>query len=335
MSVPRPTAAPGTTAPAATDPSWWVAVASAASLGREPLRVQREGEALVLWRDDRGAPAALQDRCPHRGASLSLGRVEDGAIECAYHGWRFAPDGRCRSIPARPGLDPPQRARAWRAHEAEGLVWVAGDAAPAMPPALGDVPRRRVLCGPYEVQTSAPRVIENFLDTAHFAFVHAQWLGDRAHAEVPPYEVRLDAEGRPGVDHYRAWQPRASTSAAGGAWVDYRYQVLGPHAALLVKQAQGAALAEAYAVLACPLDDDHTRLWFVLATSDEATPDDELRAFQERIFGQDRAILESQRPRRLPLGDDAPGAELHGPADRLSVAYRRYLRSCGIACGVT
>jgi len=319
-------------APAA-DRGFWVAVASASSLHDTPLREQREGTALVLWRDGRGQVAALDDRCPHRGASLASGRVEAGAIECAYHGWRFAADGRCLAIPARPGLDPPHRACAWRACEAEGLVWVAAEPATPGPPALGEAPARRVLCGPYEIQTSAPRAVENFLDTAHFAFVHERWLGDRGHAEVPPYDVVLDAEGRPGVARYRAWQPRASSAAEGGAWVAYRYQVLGPHAALLVKQAEGSSLSEAYALLACPLDDERTRLWFVLATSDETTSADELRAFQDRIFAQDRPILESQSPRRLPL-DDSPEGEQHGPADRLSVAYRRYLRTSGIACGV-
>ena len=63
--------------------------------------------------------------------------------------------------------------------------------------------------------------------------------------DVPPYDVEHTADGRPLIPHYRAWQPRASAAASGGAWVDYRYEVLGPYAALLVKQPQDGGPADA------------------------------------------------------------------------------------------
>jgi nitrite reductase/ring-hydroxylating ferredoxin subunit len=55
------------------------------------------------------------DRCPHRGARLSLDRVREGRLECPYHGWRFAAEGRCVAIPALPGFAPPtsHRVHAW------------------------------------------------------------------------------------------------------------------------------------------------------------------------------------------------------------------------------
>jgi phenylpropionate dioxygenase-like ring-hydroxylating dioxygenase large terminal subunit len=135
----------------------------------------------------------------------------------------------------------------------------------------------------------------------------------------------------PIVPHYRAWQPQASALAQGGAWVDYRYEVLSPYCALLVKQAgAGDSPQEAYALWVCPVEPERSRVWFTLFTSDASQSDASLRAFQDRIFMQDRPILEAQNPRRLPLS----GGEVHSAADRMSAAYRRYLRDLNITFGV-
>lgn len=195
------------------------------------------------------------------------------------------------------------------------------------------LPSRRVLCGPFDVAASAPRVVENFLDTAHFGLVHEGWLGSRDQLAVPDYRVEPDTLGRPSVPLYRAWQPRASAAARGGAWVDYSYRVLGPWSALLTKKAEGAAPSEAYALWSCPLDEESTRVWFSICTDDASYTDEGLRAFQTTIFQQDAPVLESQRPKRLPLRTEGPGAELHCAADRLSVAYRRWLAAVGATFG--
>jgi len=71
-------------------------------------------------------------------------------------------------------------------------------------------------------------------------------------------------------------------------------------------------------------------VWFLQFTSDTATPDAALQQFQDTIFGQDRPVLESQRPRCLPLA----GGEVHSAADRLSAAYRRWLQAQRIDFGV-
>jgi len=335
---------------------WWVPAADAGALrAATPLAARALGEEIVLWRAAEGAPPnAFADRCPHRGARLSRGRVVaptaagmPATLECAYHGWRFDDAGRCRAIPALPAFTPPEthRACAWQAVEAHGLVWVGAPEAPRDPPhatalpgppALpveAALPPRRVLCGPFDVATSAPRVVENFLDTAHFGFVHEGFLGAREETAVPDYRVEPDALGRPGVPLYRAWQPRASSAARGGAWVDYSYRLLGPWSALLTKKAQingeEAAPAEAYALWCNPLDEESTRVWFTICTDDLAPDDEALRTFQATIFGQDAPVLESQRPRRLPLS----GGELHCAADRLSAAYRRWLVELGASFG--
>jgi phenylpropionate dioxygenase-like ring-hydroxylating dioxygenase large terminal subunit len=277
----------------------------------------------------------MVDRCPHRGAQLSLGRVVAGTLQCPYHGWRFEPQGRCVGIPAQPGFTPPASSGVCRhaAVEHEGLVWVALAADATVREALPDLsalPQRRLVYGPFDVATSAPRAVENFLDTSHFAFVHEGWLGAADHPEVPPYEVTHTADGRPVIERYKAWQPRASAAAAGGDWVTYRYEVLSPYSALLSKQGDAGGPQDSYTIWACPTTPESCRLWFAQYTTDAVSSDDVLRDFQVEIFSQDQPVLESQQPKRLPLS----GGEAHSAADRLSAAYRRYLQGCGITFGV-
>jgi phenylpropionate dioxygenase-like ring-hydroxylating dioxygenase large terminal subunit len=321
-----------------TEATLWHPVASLEEVGGAPLAVRLLEREIVLWRDDTNEVHAWADRCPHRGTRLSIGCVIGGRLECAYHGWQFDARGQCVAIPALPDFVPPatHATSRYSVRIAFGLVWVRLQDSGESVPVIDGVPERRVMCGPFDVATSAPRVVENFLDTAHFGYVHEGWLGDRGHTGVPHYDVAVGPGDAPMVPHYRAWQPKGAATAEGGAWVDYRYQVLGPYNAVLVKQAdigEGATPAprEAYALWVCPVAQEQCRVWFTQFTSDTATPDETLRAFQTTIFTQDRPIIESQRPRRLPLEQ---GAELHCAADRLSVAYRRYLRNRAITFGV-
>ena len=159
--------------------SCWHPVAQVSDLGAMPLAVTLLGQRLVLWRGDAGTAHAWCDRCPHRGASLSLGCVRAGPqgaqLECAYHGWRFGIGGQVVSVPALPGFVPPatHRATAYAVAEVYGLLWVCLrpnpdaqlDGIPAFAAEL-DARLRKVNCGPYLVATSAPRIIENFLDAS-------------------------------------------------------------------------------------------------------------------------------------------------------------------------
>ena len=311
---------------------WWpVARADAAAEGPQPVRLL--GRDWVLWRNAAGQPALVHGHCPHRGAGLALGCVHGGALQCPYHGWRFDAGGRCLGVPALPGFEPPasHALQTLRLQAAHGLLWANPGAALHGPATLdARLPARHLLFGPFDVATSAPRAVENFLDTSHFAFVHEGGLGDAAHPEVPAHEVSATADGRPVVEHYRAWQPRATAAATGGDWVDYRYEVLSPYAALLTKRGEAGGPQDSFVLWACPTEPEACRLWFAQYTSDTITPEETLREFQVAIFAQDQPVLESQRPRRLPLS----GGELMSAADRLSVAYRRYLAACNITFGV-
>jgi len=331
--------------------SLWHPVALADEVaGAVPLAAQLLGERLVLWRDGAGAVHAWADRCPHRGAQFSLGRVVDceGAshLECPYHGWRFAPGGRCVQVPALPEFVPPatHRAVAHAAREAYGLVWVrlAADAAdsvdlPPLPPfeAESDGRLRKLNCGPYEVDTSAPRLIENFLDMAHFGFVHEGWLGAREMAAIEDYRVEPVPNGLVATG-CKAWQPQSTVHSTAPAQVEYRYEVTAPYAAVLTKVPEAASVGiadyrESIAMFICPVAPERSRVWFRLAVADFERGDAQLRAFQDTIFLQDKPVLESQQPKRLPLD---LRAELHTAADKASSLYRRHLKERGITFGV-
>ncbi|MBC7726734.1 MAG: aromatic ring-hydroxylating dioxygenase subunit alpha [Microbacteriaceae bacterium] len=333
----------------------WHPVALMASVGEAPVAVQVLGERLVLWRqgEGEGAVQAWADRCPHRGAQLSMGCVRDGQLECPYHGWRFDRAGQVVRVPAQPGFVPPasHRATVFDTVERYGLVWVrlrsGGETVPAAfaasmaePPAFAaeSEPRLRKLnCGPYDVATSAPRIVENFLDLAHFGFVHEGWLGDRAHTALADYRIDNTTTGFI-ASGCTAWQPKSSVQAQGGAEVQYTYEVNAPYAAVLTKvpEPAGEALAdfrESIALFICPLTPESSRVWFRLAVTDFESPDATLQAFQHTIFLQDQPVLESQSPKRLPISDRAPVRELHSAADRSAMAYRRYLLASGITYG--
>jgi len=189
---------------------------------------------------------------------------------------------------------------------------------------------RKLNVGPYEVATSAPRIVENFLDLAHFGFVHEGWLGDRAHTALDDYRVQATAHGFI-ASGCRAWQPQSNRLATEGSWVDYRYEVMAPFTAVLTKLPQRQdGYRDEIALFACPVDTERSRVWFRMAVTDRDSSDDELRAFQHAIFTQDQPVLESQRPRALPVS----GGEVHCAADRSSAAYRRLLRDSGVTFGV-
>ena len=320
--------------------SFWHPVGKLGDLAGGPRAVMVLGEDLVIWQAPDGAFQAWADRCPHRGTKLSLGQVANGRLECAYHGWQFDAGGQCRVIPALPDFVPPASYRActYSTQQAYGLLWVKLEASEHALPVFAaerDERLRKVNCGPYQVNASAPRIVENFLDLSHFAFVHEGWLGTREAVDVPHYDVKPTPTGVLATG-CKAVQPRSSVHATGNAVVEYTYEVVSPYAAVLTKVPEAgttalAHLRESIALFVCPVTPETSVVWIRMAMNDFESPDQKLVDFQNTIFGQDQPILESQTPKRLPL---AAGAEQHCAADRMSVAYRRFLLAAGITFGV-
>ena len=83
------------------------------------------GIPLAAWRPSQGPVNVWEDRCPHRGMRLSFGFVQDDMLRCIYHGWGYAPGGKCMSIPAHPALEPPKTicANTYPSETRFGMVW--------------------------------------------------------------------------------------------------------------------------------------------------------------------------------------------------------------------
>jgi phenylpropionate dioxygenase-like ring-hydroxylating dioxygenase large terminal subunit len=317
----------------------WHPLVASAQVQAAPLAVTLLGQRLVVWRDIKGTAHVWADQCPHRGAQLSLGRVVENRLECPYHGWQFEA-GQCVHVPAQPEWTPPPThcVSVFGMQERYGLIWTRLETPAALLahdfPAFeweDDASLHKVLCGPYSVATSAPRLVENFLDMTHFGFVHEGWLGAREHTRMQAYDV---VESKSGVlaKDCLVVQPQAFSGAHGAVTVSYRYEVRAPYYCLLEKNA--SVHRNAIAMFLLPQDDEHSQCWFRMASTPDGSSDAELIAFQNTIFSQDKPIVESQFPKRLPIGLNPQFHEVSGPLDRIASAYRRYLKRSGVTVGV-
>jgi phenylpropionate dioxygenase-like ring-hydroxylating dioxygenase large terminal subunit len=311
----------------------WLPVAPLRELdGRNPISARVMGEDLVLWKC---GPEILvwQDLCVHRGTRLSLGRVLGERLQCPYHGWTYDRTAHCVHIPAHPDQVPPDKARvvSYRVKLSYDLVWVClGEPHADVPPfpEWTDPAFRKTLCGPYHVSASAPRIVENFLDVAHFPFVHQDILGDAAHPEIEDYDAEITTEGVL-ARNVRVYQPDPYGTGEGDT-VTYLYRAARPLSAYFVKESSERGFS--ILLVITPHDETLSTAWMWMAMNyGFETPEAELVGYQDKIFSQDAPILESQRPELLPLDLQA---ELHLKSDRTAIAYRKWLKQLGLSFGV-
>lgn len=169
----------------------WYAAAWSSEIGERPFARTILGDRIVLFRQPDGTIGALEDRCPHRLAPLSMGECADGGLRCGYHGMVFDAQGRCIAIPGQDIIPPTARARAYPAVARYGLVWVwTGEDAPdhdRFPQVKGyGEPGWGMLDGGYQHHAGNYRIeIENLMDPAHTTFLHKETIGNKAAKDVP------------------------------------------------------------------------------------------------------------------------------------------------------
>ncbi|WDL99509.1 aromatic ring-hydroxylating oxygenase subunit alpha [Alicyclobacillus sp. ALC3] len=313
----------------------WVVALPSAQVNETPKHINLFGEPVVLWRSE-GTALACRDLCVHRGAALSLGCVRDGALVCPYHGWVYAADGTCIDIPQlQPGTPITKKARltSFGCTEAHGFVWVNLDApqTPMFPlEGTSDTNGHHVIWGPRKAKAKPPRIIENFLDVGHLAILHDGFLGSSEQPYIPQYQVHRTATGY-SSDEIHVFQPNADGAGRPGM-VSYTYDMIRPLTVKFLKRDISTGRQMSIVLTVRPENTSESTVYGLMSFDyDTGLEDTELIAFQDRIFDQDLPIIESQKPEDLLLDLQL---ELSLQCDRVSIAYRQYLRELGVTFGV-
>jgi phenylpropionate dioxygenase-like ring-hydroxylating dioxygenase large terminal subunit len=312
----------------------WHIAALSSEVTDKPVQCFILGEQIVLWRNEQGIHA-FKDLCIHRGTALSLGKVCNGNLVCPYHAWEYDSSGRCVNIPAQPPeMTIPTKARteAYHVQESYSFIWVClkepqADIPPY--PEFEDSSYHTIICGPYTVPVEPPRVIENFLDVSHLMWVHEGYLGVPSHAQIPEHHVH-EVNGQLVSDPIQIYQPDPD----GRGKVlnnDYVYAIVAPMAVRFRKSDNRSSEVFSMILIVTPSKVRESKAYMLLSRNYGFEMDDRVfQDFQDKIFSQDLAILESQRPEELPLDLQQ---ELHLKSDRMAIAYRQYLTRLGVKAG--
>jgi phenylpropionate dioxygenase-like ring-hydroxylating dioxygenase large terminal subunit len=282
----------------------WHAIAESRELQPEkPLGLRRFGEDWVLWRDAAGTPVAMQDRCPHRAAKLSLGAVTNGQIRCPYHGIAFDDRGFCTLVPELGRAAPALRTVAVPVQDVNGFlwVWVGGGVEPeGSPPWFGNLSPSFVYTRQHETwPIHYSRWVENELDITHLPFVHARTIGRgrdpqaQSHFDFNPVGIRILLD-----------KDSAGTDAA---TIDFLYPNLWR---LSISKRMHLVMAFV------PIAEDCTKVYVRTYHNFARTPvlraliEPFLRWFNDRVLAEDRRVVLSQRD---PVS----------PSDRPEILFRQ------------
>jgi vanillate O-demethylase monooxygenase subunit len=161
----------------------WYVAAEAGEVTRAPLARLLLGEPVVIFRREDGSAVALEDRCCHRRAPLSKGRVIGDRLQCGYHGFTFDASGACVAIPGQERVPAGLGIGAYPLVERHGFFWIwMGDAAKADPAGIPDFHRAadpgwRIVHSRLPIAAHYQLVVENLIDLSHVGFVHAKTIG--------------------------------------------------------------------------------------------------------------------------------------------------------------
>ena len=314
-------------------PNQWYVVLSSVQVNERPIGVTRMGEKLVFWRDAEGRVACLRDQCVHRGVQLSKGVVlESGHLQCPFHGFEYAADGRVTRIPANGmAASVPERFRglSYRTHEDHGFIWIWwGD----VPPETLSQPRffddladgfsYGEAIDPWATHYS--RGIENQLDVVHLPFVHYNTIGRGNRTLVDGPVVRWEDDDRFVFYVYNrvddGTPPRRPEEITPSPERDFRLGFIFPN----LWQNYISVDARVMAAFV-PVDDENMLLYLRFYQRFLRMP--VLRDIVNRlsmpfnlvIAHQDRRVVETQLPKRSSLQT----GEMLIQGDRPIVAYRK------------
>jgi nitrite reductase/ring-hydroxylating ferredoxin subunit len=303
----------------------WQPVARVQDLESGPQRVVLLGEALAVFLTESGKPAVVADRCAHRGASLSMGKVAGDSIQCPYHGWEWGESGACTRIPSLPDqsqIPPRARIPAFPARQHWGLVWTVLEEPLGELPTMPWFDEEEWSWGhgtPFELPVGMGIMIENFRDVAHFAFVHQETLGampeviEPLHPERNGFRVTLRRKMLAGDGADEIW----------GSLRELHTHAIAPNftsGQILSVKGERCLLHAARAISAT----ESVHYWIAGITEDyDEYSVEETIEFEQRLYAEDCAIISAVEPRELSLD---PDAEANTLADRFTLSYRQAFR---------
>jgi len=287
---------------------------------------------IIIWKKKERI-MAWENLCIHRGSRLSLGSINNGILKCAYHGWEYNQDAQCVKIPSQPDIKIPKKAcvKSYKVIEKMNMVWInlskdANDFVNIKE--FNESNFNHVASGPYIMNASAPRAIENFLDVAHFPFVHENHLGVKDKPMIDDYDVVSSNKGIH-ASNVKVFQPNPDGTNKSGE-VIYDYHVHSPFVASLGKD---VSKKERFVLVfyVTPISETKSMIYTLTLMNFGKLDDKIIRDYQDFITAQDVPVVESQRPELLPMDLQE---ELSIRSDKISIAYRRYLKKMNISFGV-
>lgn len=300
---------------------WYVAAWSHDLRAGEVKGLQIINESIALYRKTNGEVVALADRCPHRFAALSLGRVEGDDLRCMYHGMKFGPDGKCLHIPCQEMIPSPARLKLYPVVEKYSWIWVwMGEPSAAdvelIPDATGlEHPDWSLKPGQMDYAAHHMLICDNLLDFTHLSYVHPSSFGVTAAWAMAKPEV-LRRERAIHVQRWVADQPPPSQQQELGR-IDYwnEYDFVLPGILLMTERIYrtGAAAASEFTApsqqlemlsasftmqAVTPMTDKASRYFFAWGPRRVEDIGGLQEAFYEvakQAFAEDRKVIEAQQ----------------------------------------
>ncbi len=290
---------------------YWLPAVLSARLEADgaPVRVRLFGENFVAFRATDGRVGFLDEACPHRGVSLALGRNEDCAIRCIFHGWKISVTGEVLEVPNEASNPECFRGTVKVRHfptvEGAGIVWVwlgEGEAPPPPNFEWMDLPPNQAYACGIELNANWLQGVEATIDSSHIALLHQSWLEssptDMAATRVNS-AVRYQFES---TDY--GIRAAALREAPDGSCVARVTEFVMPYYGLIPPIGIGPA-QDRTVIIAVPIDDTHLIQWYIYYNTER--PVDSMKRTQrantwpmaggipgtpEQIWGQNRSLMQ-------------------------------------------
>jgi vanillate O-demethylase monooxygenase subunit len=322
---------------------WWVAAFSD-EVGRELLGRWLLDTPVLLYRKADGSAVALEDRCPHRAAPLSLGCLKGDAVQCGYHGFTFDAEGACIDVPSMKAALPAARVRAFPTIEQPPYLWIyLGDPAriddvPPPPdlPAFRD-PDYAVVHGRMNIAANYMLLKENVLDLSHFGYVHAKSFQILDWTDPPRFSTEGDTTTYRQTFTRSPLPPMLAEPLGLPPWTPYDRENYGSFvspalqiAAIDYKDPYTGEVSGRFRIhhATTPVDATHMLYFWALARDHGTSPElmSKLEEGTKIGFAEDEAMIEAIEATRQrdPRGGAAP--EISVKMDTAGIQARRIVQ---------